>query len=579
MSVQKNLLRQARVSGLALFFNVIGGMITAIFIILQAYILSEIIVAVFSRGQDLQSIFNRIYQLAIIIGIRALVVFFNEISAKSIAAKVKSHLRLDLIQKVSRRGPFFLGIEKHGSILNTIYEGVESLDAYYSQYLPQVILSVLVPLTILIAIFPLEPLSGLILLITAPLIPIFMALIGIMTEERTKKQWQILNKLSTRFFDTLQSLNLIRLLNREKEQEKTLQASDQAYRNATMGVLRYTFLSAFTLELVATISTAIVAVEIGLRLIYGKLDFLPALFILVLTPEFYLPLRQLGVKYHAAMTGIEAAGDIYKLLEMPESQTIHKPEPAQWTGEEIFPISFVSVSARYPGETKLAANQINFSINKGEKIALVGPSGAGKTTITSLLLRFIKPFDGQIVSVGTPLNQIPVEYWRENIAWVPQNPHLFSGTIARNVALSSETIDFHKLEDALSASESLHWVHNLPDGWNTQIGERGYGISTGQIQRIAIARAFYKDAPLLILDEPTSALDPLLESELYTAIKRLVSNRTVITIAHRLPTIFQSDRIFFINDGKISETGTHIELVNLGQEYAKFVRNYQYATE
>lgn len=579
MRVHKSLMRQARASGLALFYNISGGMVTAILIILQAYYLSEIIVDVFISGKEFQDITNRIIQLVLIILVRSFLAFTNDISAKSIAAKVKSKLRFELIKKVSRQGPVILGIEKRGKLLNTIFEGVESLDAYFSQYLPQVFLSALVPLAILVVIFPAEPLTGFILLGTAPLIPLFMALIGIMTEERTQKQWILLNRLSTRFFDTLQSLDLIRLLNREKKQEEYLKATDQAYREATMGVLRFTFLSALTLELVATISTAIVAVEIGLRLLYGKLEFLPALFLLILAPEFYLPLRQLGVKYHAAMSGIEAAKDIFSILEQPDPLYAEKISQSNWHGKEIFPISFASISARYPGNTTLALDQLTFSINKDEKIALVGPSGSGKTTITSLLLRFLEPSDGQILVADIPLNQIPVENWRENISWVPQNPHLFSGTIARNVALASQTIDFQKLESALAAAESLKWVNSLPDGWNTQIGERGFGISTGQIQRIAIARAFYKDTPLLILDEPTSALDPILEDELYEAIRRLINNRTVITIAHRLPTIYQSDRILFIKEGKIMETGSHTELMKINLEYAIFVRNYQHATK
>ncbi len=576
MSVQKDLMRQARVSGLALFFNIAGGAFTAVLIILQSYILAEIIVHTFIHGEDLQSAAGRLVQLGVIILLRAGLALLNEISAKSIATRVKGELRHQLLQKICRLGPVFLGSEKHGRLLNTIFEGVEALDAYYSQYLPQIFLSALIPLFILIAVFPREPLTGFVLLVTAPLIPIFMALIGLMTEQRTQKQWQLLNKLSTRFFDTLQSLELIRLLNRKKIEAEILKENDRAYREATMVVLRFTFLSAFTLELVATISTAIVAVEVGLRLLYGRLEFLPALFILILAPEFYLPLRQMGVKYHAAMTGMEAAGEIFALLQHTEGDLPAEP-PVPVKATQFFPIRFHGVSAQYPGAAGLALKDVELSIRGGEQIAIVGPSGAGKTTLTALVMRFLTPVCGEITAAGRPLAEIPTDLWRAQIGWVPQNPHLFSNTIAWNVAFSEAEIDYNRLESALSDAECLEWVSSLPGGWNTKIGERGYGISTGQIQRLAIARAFYKNAPLLILDEPTSSLDPILEASLQAATQRLMQGRTVITIAHRLPTIYQSTRILFLKEGSIIEAGTHAELLKQDQEYAGFVRSYQHA--
>lgn len=576
MSVQKDLMRQARVSGLALFFNIAGGAFTAVLIILQSYILAEIIVHTFIHGEDLQSAAGRLVQLGVIILLRAGLALLNEISAKSIATRVKGELRHQLLQKICRLGPVFLGSEKHGRLLNTIFEGVEALDAYYSQYLPQIFLSALIPLFILIAVFPREPLTGFVLLVTAPLIPIFMALIGLMTEQRTQKQWQLLNKLSTRFFDTLQSLELIRLLNRKKIEAEILKENDRAYRKATMVVLRFTFLSAFTLELVATISTAIVAVEVGLRLLYGRLEFLPALFILILAPEFYLPLRQMGVKYHAAMTGMEAAGEIFALLQHTEGDLPAEP-PVPVKATQFFPIRFHGVSAQYPGAAGLALKDVELSIRGGEQIAIVGPSGAGKTTLTALVMRFLTPVCGEITAAGRPLAEIPTDLWRAQIGWVPQNPHLFSNTIAWNVAFSEAEIDYNRLESALSDAECLEWVSSLPGGWNTKIGERGYGISTGQIQRLAIARAFYKNAPLLILDEPTSSLDPILEASLQAATQRLMQGRTVITIAHRLPTIYQSTRILFLKEGSIIEAGTHAELLKQDQEYAGFVRSYQHA--
>ncbi len=319
MSVHRELMRQARGSGLALVFNLLAGLGTAILVIIQSYLLADVISRVFIGSESLEQVTFPLMVIAGLILGRTLLVVVNDVSAKTMAIHIKTNLRKLILAKVHRLGPIFLAGERKGDLLNTTFAGVESLDAYFSQYLPQVFLSGLIPLAILFAVFPREPLTGFILLATAPLIPLFMALIGIMTEERTKKQWKLLTRLSGRFYDSLRGLEFLKQINKQDEQAQVISNTDREYRKATMDVLRYTFLSAMVLELVATISTAIVAVEIGLRLLYGRIEFQPALFLLILAPEFYLPLRQLGVKYHAAMSGIQAAGDIFHLLQMDET--------------------------------------------------------------------------------------------------------------------------------------------------------------------------------------------------------------------------------------------------------------------
>ncbi len=572
-------MRQARGSGLALLLNLITGLSTAILVIFQSYLIADVISRVFMGKETLEQVTFPLTIIAGLIIVRALLVLANDVSAKTMAIHIKTNLRKMILEKVSRLGPVYLAGENRGRLLNISFTGIESLDAYFSQYLPQVFLSGLIPLTILIAVFPREPLTGFILLTTAPLIPLFMALIGIMTEQRTKKQWEFLTRLSSRFYESLRGLEFLKQINKQDDQANVISQSDREYRKATMNVLQFTFLSAMVLELVATISTAIVAVEIGLRLLYGRIEFQPALFLLILAPEFYLPLRQLGVKYHAAMSGIQAAGDIFQFLQVKEASEslpfdqIQNRQPSR-SQTSIFPIEMNKVSVSYPDSLHSSLEDINLTITEGMHLALVGPSGAGKTTIIYLLLRFLIPSSGSITANGDLLQEWNRADWLEKISWVPQTPHLFSGTIAENVTFSATNPDSNRLVHAIQSAGLMDWLDTLPRGWESHIGELSSGISTGQAQRIAIARAFYKDAPLLIMDEPTSAVDPIMESSLLESTRELMRTRTTITIAHRLPTIYQSDQILMLKTGRIVEQGDHNSLVKLGGLYFDFFREY-----
>jgi ABC-type transport system involved in cytochrome bd biosynthesis fused ATPase/permease subunit len=337
----------------------------------------------------------------------------------------------------------------------------------------------------------------------------------------------------------------------------------------TMQVLRVTFLSALALELLTTLSTAIVAVEIGLRLLYGKLEFLPAFFILVIAPDFYLPLRQLGLKYHAGMSGSTAARRIFEILDTVPTNTgaasflepsgvLRETAPHSW---QSFEITFEHVSYQYPERDTPAINNISFQLPHGQLTALVGASGAGKSTLASLLLRFIEPGSGQIRVAGQPLVNIPVDEWRKRVAWVPQSPYLFHDSLGANLRLAKPTASEAELVLACEQAGLMDFIAALPDGFESLIGERGARLSGGQAQRLALARAFLKDADFLLLDEPTSSLDPGLEAELRGSVQRLLRGRTALVIAHRLSTVYQADQILVLESGRVVEAGKHNELI------------------
>jgi len=463
-------------------------------------------------------------------------------------------------------------------------EGIEQLDAYFSQYLPAIVLAASIPLTILLLVFPLDPLTGVVFVLTAPLIPFFMILIGKAGEALTKRQYNTLSRLSAHFFDVLQGLTTLKTIGQAKSQAQVIGEFSARYRDVTMQVLRVTFLSALALELLATISTAIVAVEIGFRLLYRNMEFLPAFFILVLAPDFYQPLRNLGLRFHAGMSGVTAATRIYEILDTPVSsatyqvsgETLGQPH---LTHPNLTPdtLKLNNISYTYPARETPALQDVSLEIPSGKLTALVGASGAGKSTIASLLLRFISPQSGQILVGETPLEQIPPEQWREQVAWVPQNPYLFSDTLAANLRLARPAASEADLLTACRRAGLEEFIASLPAGLQTTIGERGARLSGGQAQRLALARAFLKDAPLLLLDEPTSSLDPALEASLEASVRELTQGRTVLVIAHRLATIRQADQVIVLQAGKVANLFSGSAVLPFVQSLSQTSRDWETA--
>jgi ATP-binding cassette, subfamily C, bacterial CydD len=525
-----------------------------IFAIIQAWFLARVVNDVFLGGQTREAVLPLLGILLGALLLKSAFVWGADVSANAVAQTVKADLRSRLLTHLSALGPAYTQGERTGELSTAAVEGIEQLDAYFSQYLPAIVLAASIPLTILLLVFPIDPLTGLVFILTAPLIPFFMILIGKAGEALTKRQYGSLSRLSSHFFDVLQGLTTLKTLGQARGQAQVIGQFSERYRDMTMQVLRVTFLSALALELLATLSTAIVAVEIGFRLLYRNLEFLPAFFILVLAPDFYQPLRNLGLRFHAGMSGVTAATRIYEILDTP-LPTVDRGQGtvvASTVYGQSSTVRFDAVSYTYPTRTTPALDNISLEIPSGKMTALIGPSGSGKSTLASLLLRFIEPQSGQILVGETALEQIPPDLWREQIAWVPQNPYLFSDSLANNLRLAKPNAPEADLLAACQRAGLEEFIAELPDGLDTQIGERGARLSGGQAQRLALARAFLKDAPILLLDEPTSSLDPALETQLETAVRELTRNRTVLVIAHRLATIRQADQVIALETGKVT---------------------------
>ncbi len=569
MQFDRRLFRMLGAARPALLMIIIFGLLIAICIVGQAAALSKTISGVFLKDQTLVSLLPSLVLFAVFSILLSLLRWLENSSANKLATHIKLKLRRDIAAHLSKLGPSYLKNERSGEISNTLVNGVDSLDAYYSQFLPQLLLSVLVPVVILVFVFPADWLSGIIFLLTAPLIPVFMKLIGALAEHLNRKQWKTLSRMSAHFLDVLQGLTTLKLFGRSKNQIKTISQISNDFRTSTMKVLKVAFLSALVLELVATISIAVIAVEIGLRLLYGAIEFEKALFILVLAPEFYAPIRQLGAGYHAGMEGVAAAQRIFEILDRPAPAVSSEESPAlSGAGASI---RFIDVSYAYQDGERPALRDISMELQPGTTTALVGPSGAGKTTISYLLLRFLNPDKGRILVQGHDLTAIDPDIWRAQIAWVPQNPYLFHRSIAENICLANPAADDRQIAEAARQANLHEFITSLPEGYETVIGERGSRLSGGQAQRIALARAFLKDAPILILDEPTANMDPQIEAQLIASMNLLMEKRTVLLIAHRLNTVRRADRIIVLSGGRIAESGNHQELLKKNGLYAEFL--------
>jgi len=421
-----------------------------------------------------------------------------------------------------------------------------------------------------------DPFSALLLGLTAPLIPLFMVLIGSAAEAKAGERFTALARLGAFFLDTIQGLSTLLALGRMRDRVEAVRRVTDDLRQKTMGVLRLAFVSALALELIATLSTAVVAVEIGLRLLYGRLEFRDAFFVLLLAPEFYLPLRLLGQRFHSGQAGVAAADRLFELLALPITVSTPAARGSEITPPEVLELKNVhfTYASREGEKPRAALHGIDFRLERGETVALVGPSGSGKSTIANLLLRFVEPTEGSILADGIPADVIAPGQWRRHLAWVPQEPHLLAADVADNIRLGRPDASDADVKEAARLAGADHFIEKLPQGWHTPIGVRGARLSGGEAQQLALARAFLKDAPFLILDEPAAGLDPKSIEALEHAMSQLLEGRTALIIAHRLSTIRHADRIVILEQGRVLQTGTFAELRSREGLFSTMVQSF-----
>ena len=522
-------------------------------IIVQAYCFAAIVNGAFLSGlslADLTPFFAAM--LAAALG-KAFTHRANEELGFRLAAAIKTSLRQKVLTHLFDAGPAAVPRHRTGELLQLIGDGMDGIDDYCGKYLTQFSYILVIPPVMLVIVFSIDFTAMAILFVTAPLIPLFMILIGRWAEQIQSRQWKLLRFLGGHFLDVLIGLSTLKAWGRSEEQALVIARLSDKLRSSSLSVLRVAFLSALTLELLTTLGTAVIAVTVGLKLLFGQLAFQQALFILLLAPEFYLPFRQLGAHYHAGLAGVDAAERIDALLvAAPDRTTVAGTK--DWLLQKPPAIAFNNVSFSYSADRPPALRNISFSVASGEQVALIGPSGSGKSTLFDLLLKFIHPDSGEILIDGHRLSSLPTEQWRNCIAYVPQFPHLFQGTLRDNISFGA-TSSPGQVELAAARAGLENWIEKLPAGYDTVIGEGGRGLSGGEAKRIAIARAFFRDAPLLLLDEAMTALDPRNENAIQQEIRELQKNRTVLVIAHRISTARSADRIIALHDGQLIEAG------------------------
>jgi len=545
-ALDQRLVRRAQPVRRLLALDVALGLASALLVLVQATLLARIVAASFT-GASLHDVARDLVLLAVAFAGRGLLAWGFELAGRRAAASVLSELRLAVVERRLRGDPASLDGVEAGEVAASAVQGVEGLEAYFARYLPQLVLACVVPLAVLAWVTAIDPVTAAVMVVTLPLVPVFMWLIGRYTEEKTRERWQALSALSGHFLDVVRGLPTLQTFNAGGSQGKVLEDVGERYRRTTTATLRVGFLSGSVLELAATLGVALVAVTVGVRLAGGSLGLQAGLTVLVLAPELYLPLRQLAAQFHASTDGLAVAERMLELLERP---------PAIGSGGRLVPpspraapVRFEAVSFAYPSRPEPVLDRFEFELQPAETVALVGQSGAGKTTVARLLLRLAEPSSGRISVGGIDLAECRTELWRRLVAWVPQQPTIFRGTVADNIRLGDERASDRAVRDAAALAGAARFVQELPSGYDTLVGDGGRPLSSGERRRIALARAFVRDAPLVVLDEPTADLDRTSADVVAEAVERLRAGRTVLLIAHRPELVAHADRVVLLGGG------------------------------
>ena len=546
-ALERWLRRQSGDARLPLAGAIGAGALGGIVLIAQSWVLARIIDTVVIGRHDLRALAPWLAALLAMFVLRAICAIVSESMAFEAGARIVRVVRSKLQSHVTALGPSWTRLARTGEVANTVFDSVESIGRYYTAYLPQSALVAFVPLAILAFVIPTDWVSALIMTLSAPLVPLFMIIIGKGTEALNQSQWRILARLSGHVFDAIEGLTTLKLFNASRAEIKVVTEMSDTYRVATMAVLRVAFLSSLVLEFLATISIAMVAVYIGFRLYYGEMHLLAGLAVLLVAPEFYRVLRAMGTQYHARMEAIGAAQAIVALLATtpPRASTrgVAPPRGAVATAR------FEQVGFSY-GATPILRG-IDLTLTRGRSIALVGPSGSGKTTLAELLLGFVPPSHGRLTVDGIDLDLLSPAAWRRRVAWLPQRPTLFHGSVLDNIRLGRPDAGPGCVRRAVERAAADDLIARLPDGYDTLLGDRGQGLSGGEIQRIALARVFLKQADIVILDEPTAGLDAALAARVAQSIQALSADRATLVIAHDETMVRHTNEVLMLDVGRL----------------------------
>ena len=558
--VDRRLLKEAQREQVLFAATVVFAVGAAAAVLWQTWSVAVIVNGLFLEKADAMALRGAFLTALAALALRILLEALEEWCSLRLATRIKGSLRARIIARLGAFSPVQVHDLQQGKLLNLIFDGVDTLESYFSGYLPQLYKAVFIPLLFLIVVFPRDLISGVIMLVTLPLIPFFMVLIGKWTKRESVRQWVLLTRFSAFLQDVLQGLLVLKTLGRSKRQGEKIGEISEAYRHATFQVQKWAFISSLALELVATISIAMVAVGLGLRLCEGTLTFLIAFYVLLLAPEYYQPMRTLGQYFHAGINAQEASKSIYAFLET-EAWTMPAGDYAE---ERIREIRFEHVSYRYPGAAKDAVQDVSLSLTTGRSLAFVGDSGSGKTTLMMLALGYLTPTAGNIYVNGVPLAEWRLAAYHERLAAVLQTPYIFNGTVIENIAMKHAP-NAEEAARAVKLAEDVGLVHllrTLPTGLETPLGVGAQRLSGGQTALLLVARALYRDSDVLFLDEMTDNLDLESERALVEALDTLLAGRATWIIAHRLQTLRKVDEIVVMQQGRIVARGRYDEVVD-----------------
>lgn len=551
---------QSKLAKRWMMFSIGLGFISGLLLIGQAALLANILHQLIIEHTDKYQLVNQFVGLIVIIGLRALCSWGREVCGYRCGEQIRLHIRQLILNRLQNLGPAYIKGKPAGVWASLVLEQVEEMQDFFARYLPQMSLAVLIPVVILVVVFPLNWAAGLIFLITAPLVPFFMALVGLGAADANRRNFKALQRLSGHFYDRLQGLSTLRLFNRVDAEAENLDAASHVLRKRTMEVLRLAFLSSAVLEFFSAISVAIVAVYFGFAFI-GELNFgnygvpvslFTGLFVLVLAPEFYQPLRDLGTFYHAKAQAIGAAESIVEFLNIEADEMSNGTKPLPTPNAIQITVTDLEVLS---SEGQVLAGPLSFTINTNEHVALIGPSGAGKTSLLNALLGFL-PYRGSIKINGVELNELKHDQWRQAISWVGQNPLLVHGTVRDNITLGNPAASNDDVDQVARQAYADEFIQRLEKGYEHHVGDRSGGLSVGQAQRIAVARAMLQNGAFWLLDEPTASLDANSERLVLESLAQAVTNRTTLMVSHRLDQLHAMHRILVMDNGKLVQNGT-----------------------